>query len=1114
MSLKKISKQVKNKMFPTMNQKIRFHYAENYETAVIDKNTILYETRDGKSIVDSPYAMFIHMSGDSKYRQYKHVWVIDINSEGIEDSIPSELRRNVTFVHRNTIEHVDYLLKSKYIITNSTLESFFVKRPGQVYINTWHGTPLKYMGYDLKQNMNHSQNVLRNFLMTDFILSPNEHTSNIFTDSYKLRDAYTGKILESGYPRIDLTLTSNGEDVLNKIRNQGTVVNDGKPIVLYSPTWKGKSVHKATDDIEQIKTEFFRLVEKFENQYNILIKVHPFIYRKFKEEADIQDYLVSDLMDPNEVLSVTDILITDYSSIFFDFLVTEKPIIFYSWDRDLYHFERGMYLNEDELPGPVTENIEELISALETVDQITSEYKEKYKSLANRMVKYDDGHATERYVDYIFNNNHSSEKLVIKDISSDKKKLLMYPGGMMNNGITSSLLNLVNNIDYTKYDVTIITNSTNNREINNNLNSLNDNARVLFRFGTDILTKEERKINLKLAKEGLIGDNKELYPEVGYRREMNRLVANQKYDVSIDFSGYSYFWGRYMLSADAKRHVVFMHSDLLADSMREINGKTPMREGLHGLFTLYYKFDKLLSVSPATRDVNKSKLREYVKDEQMSYVYNSININQILDTKEVAEEKTVTLKPVRVQRRVEETGPVCVFKNIEVIDKEEFVEVTLDSEDKIVQLAQYIDAKEREYAKISVNNVYLGWVNRDYLSNEPLEILTIEDYHGYGTVAANLNDPIWKNIKTNTDKDEILTRARYFKNRYLEFDKVAKTPKGRYFHVNYLGKELGWVSPRVLRRQHKLSKLSPLNSYFLYRMKKQESLDELVYTDKIELVTLYGEFNPSLKLSLWTAPEGTFGAKEMLDSNEYAKEIFKVVEKIIINDVVYCKLCFDTGRFMGYVKEELIHYMSDIEYKEEMARRKELQGPYKLPRKDLANQKIPTLDKSMNNFVNMGRLSPEKNQLKLIEAFSHFVKDEPNSRLYILGKGPLVGDLIEGIKEYKMEGKVYLLGHISNPFSFMKELDYFVLPSYYEGQPMVLLEALTIELKIVASNIPANVNVIGQDEEYGLLTEGTEVSQIYSGLKRIVENEIEFKKFEYKEYNKQAMTTFYEGIFE
>ncbi|MGX7198159.1 CDP-glycerol glycerophosphotransferase family protein [Enterococcus olivae] len=1110
MVLKKVLKKydsTKKLFFPNMANRMRLYYAENYETKSIDPNLIVYETRDGKSIVDSPYAMFMYLASNPEYSDFIHIWILNSNNQELENSIPAELRDKVRFVYRNTLEYVDALLEAKYLISNSTFESFFVKRPDQIYINTWHGTPLKSMGFDIPGKVSHSQNVLRNFLMADYILSPNKHTSNIFIQSYKLDNVYPGKILEGGYPRIDLTLNSDKSNVIKKIRGFGTKIDSNKKTILFSPTWKGSSVNNAQDDIEQIVNETLKLVEEFSSQYNVLIKVHPFAFSRVKDDERIADYLVSDLIDANEVLSVVDLLVTDYSSIFFDFLVTNKPIVFYSWDKDLYNFERGMYLDQEELPGPTAENLTELMECIHNVEEYRLVYKKKYDLLAEKMVNYDDGKVTSKYIDYIFKGK-TSPNLTIHTVESGKKKLLIFPGGMRNNGITSSLLNLVGNIDYNNYDVTIICNPITSDEINENLKSLDNHARVLFRFGIDILTKKEKLINKKFADNGVSKDKRNEYPTTGYKREMNRLTANINFDVAIDFSGYSYFWGRHILAANAQKHVAFMHNDLFSDSMREVDGKMPMYRDLHGLFSIYYQFDKLLSVSPMTRDVNYNNLKEFVTKEQMSYVYNSIDIDKILSPVKNSEEQN-TLKIEKQLIKPSIDGPVECYKNIDSIIAKEHFMIDLLTSDILVQHASF-EFDDTIYIKISVNNKYVGWITKENTEPRRVEVERIEDYHGFGTVATAFNYPIWRELRTNTDKDEIVTYARYFKNRYLEIEKVAYTSSGRYFLVKYDKKILGWMSPRPLKRLHKISRLSPLNQYFLNRMKQQEVQNPVLYTNKIEKVSYFVKVINKELNTIWSEPEGAIYSREVPFSEEYIDSYFKVSEIAYLNNIKYCRLCLSDGSFVGYIEEKDISYISEEEFLSETSIGD--QEGLLLPKMDLSLQKVADFDDQLINFVNMGRLSPEKNQKSLIEAFAKFNKENPNSRLYILGMGPLKNELVDQVYHLEMEGKVILLGHIKNPFEFLKKIPYFVLPSFYEGQPMVLLEALTIGMKILASNIPANINVVGVDEKYGLLTKGTSVDEIYEGLKRISSYQDNFAIFDYKEYNQSAVENFYQEI--
>ncbi|MFI3623150.1 CDP-glycerol glycerophosphotransferase family protein [Vagococcus fluvialis] len=1093
---------------------MRLYYADNYDSKPINENMILYETRDGTSIVDSPLAMFLELASNEKYNKYNHVWIINKEIEGIETCIPSNLRHKVKFIHRGTIEYVDAMLTAKYLISNATFETFFTKRQGQIYINTWHGTPLKFMGFDIPGMVNHSQNVLRNFLMTDYIISPNSHTSNIFIHSYKLDGLYPGTILEGGYPRIDATINSDNKTVRDIVSTYGTRVSS-KPIILFCPTWKGTSIHNTEDDIEQIVNETLELVHKFESKYQILLKVHPFVYKNICQDERIKSYLVSDLVNANDILAIVDVLVTDYSSIFFDFLVTKKPIIFYSWDRDLYQENRGMYLDESELPGPIVENLEELIESIKTIDQTYSSYESKHNALSKRMIPYEDGKVTSRYIERIFENK-SNEKIKEYNVESDKIKLLIYPGGMVNNGITNSLLNLVNNIDYDKYDVTVISNSNRNREVNNNIKLFNKNVRPMFRFGMNILTAKEAKVDKIFNVQGLPKDNREEFPEAGYKREMNRLTANIDFDVAIDFSGYSYFWGRHILAANAKKYVAFMHNDLFADSEKVINGKQPRKSDLQSLFSIYYKFDKLLSVSPMTRDVNLEKLSDFVTSQQMSFVYNSINIDQILNSQVHASENNMKSEiEMSIKKRAKsviESNEVAVYKNIEKIKENISKPLKLATTDTVVEYAT-CTIDEQQFSKISLNGKYIGWIDSKKFDSKPLVVEKIVSEHFYGTVSREYSLPIWKKLRTNTEADEVVAYARYFRKRYLEVTEVAYTEKGKYYLVNYKGEEIGWMHSRPLMRLHKVDPLGLIHRYFRRKMEKMDELEPVVYSRKVENnLNLFAKLKKESTASIWSVPEVVIGAVEFPVSEDYYETAFKISRIVTFSENQFCGLALDDGSFIGYINKEQLELIDEKDYANIIFEEYEEYGLSILPKVDLAMQKVPKFDASFMNFVNMGRLSPEKNQEQLIHAFKKFNDEVPKSRLYILGKGPLENEIINLVHELEMERKVILLGHIPNPFEFMKLADFFVLPSFYEGQPMVLLESLTIKMNILASNIPANINVVGENEEYGLLTEGTDIIDIYNGLNRAYNFDGTFKSFDYQEYNLKAINSFYKEI--
>jgi len=233
------------------NHRRSYQYRGYYEKLNVMDDTIFYESRDGKSLSDSPYAIFKYLVHHPEYKHFKHIWSINCSGELDNVVAPYKGLNNVTFVKRYSKEYLKCLATSKYLINNSTFQSFFIPKDEQVYINTWHGTPLKSMGFDIPGNPAQSQNVMRNFLSADYLFSPNQHTTNIFLESYKLKGVYHGEIIQEGYPRIDSTYHTDPDVFKSFLAGLALRINPNKQTILYAPTWKGTSISEAKNDMNQ-----------------------------------------------------------------------------------------------------------------------------------------------------------------------------------------------------------------------------------------------------------------------------------------------------------------------------------------------------------------------------------------------------------------------------------------------------------------------------------------------------------------------------------------------------------------------------------------------------------------------------------------------------------------------------------------------------------------------------------------------------------------------------------------------------------------------------------------------------------------------------------------------
>ena len=235
-----------------------------------------------------------------------------------------------------------------------------------------------------------------------YILSPSEFTTEKFTSAWNLKQA--GKenaILQEGYPRNDYLLNHTPEDVEQVKRALHIRPEDigGRRIVLYAPTWRDNQHDSADGYSYQLGVDFARLRQALGEECIILFRAHYLVANQF-DFAAYEGFVwdVSQYPDINELYVVSDLLITDYSSVFFDYANLKRPILFYMYDLAAYRDDiRGFYLDLSELPGPIVETEEALIQAIpQALEQ--DAYDEKYQRFHARFNALDDGHASERVV--------------------------------------------------------------------------------------------------------------------------------------------------------------------------------------------------------------------------------------------------------------------------------------------------------------------------------------------------------------------------------------------------------------------------------------------------------------------------------------------------------------------------------------------------------------------------------------------------------------------------------------------------------------------------------------------------------------------------------------------
>ena len=610
-------------------------YARCYQKYAVRENVIFYCSHYGSGMLCSPYAIFRTLMASEEFGRYEHIWQINDPEERARLKAEYGGYGNVKFVAKNSAAYFRALTSAKYLINNVNFPFYFTKKPEQVYVNTWHGIPLKTLGYDLPDGKYSVRNTMHNFLQADYLISPCRFMTDVFLDAYKLRGVYAGRMTECGYPRNDLLFSTDRAYVFKKLRDHGIAVDDTRRILLYAPTWKGTDVDKADNDIARYDEFCDYLAGHIDmTRYQILIKPHPAVYKKLTGEQRASGRYISQAVEINEILSATDLLVSDYSSLFFDFLLTGRPILFYIPDAAEYRAQRGLYFSLDELPGPYSGDMGDIADWIHDIPGMRERYAANYDKMKAWACEFDDGRASQRVVDAVFCGDESACRMVQGISETGRKKLLINGGSFAMNGVTTTLLTLLDRLDYDKYDVTLLI--VDDERSMPSIMKVNDRVRTLCRCGQIPFTVRELFRHRRIIRHGIDADyaSDERSAPDAYRRNRMRCYGNTRFDAVIDFSGYGVTQPLTMLWCRDARRIIWQHNDLYRDLTNKAKRRTrayrrKSATTLEALLTLYPHFDKVVSCSEGAMEVNRENLANPDTYSRFTFCTNPLNIDRV-----------------------------------------------------------------------------------------------------------------------------------------------------------------------------------------------------------------------------------------------------------------------------------------------------------------------------------------------------------------------------------------------------------------------------------------------------------------------------------------------------
>lgn len=368
-----------------------------------NEKIILFESSNGRNYTGNPKSIYEEILNQGLDKELKCVWSFD--------KTDTEIKGNAKKVKRSFFKFLYYSLRSGAWVFDSRHLYYLRKNKKTKYIQTWHGTPLKKLGLDMDYiDMSGNQDIKqyhddfrKNTSLWQYLISQNSYSSEIFRHAFDFK----GEMLEIGYPRNDILINKNNKEDIDEIKTRLNIPKD-KKVILYAPTWRDNEYYEKGKYKFATEMDFDQMKNELSDEYVLIVKFHYLV----KENIDWSKY--DDFViecdadwDIQELYLISDMMITDYSSVMFDYSLLKRPMIFYAYDLENYKNNlRDFYFDMiSEVPGPICLTNDEMIGFIKnyTEESYKMEFGEKYKKWSEKFNTFDDGNASKKVIELIRN---------------------------------------------------------------------------------------------------------------------------------------------------------------------------------------------------------------------------------------------------------------------------------------------------------------------------------------------------------------------------------------------------------------------------------------------------------------------------------------------------------------------------------------------------------------------------------------------------------------------------------------------------------------------------------------------------------------------------------------
>lgn len=369
----------------------------------VRQHVVLFEAFNGKIPSDNP--LYVYQALRTVHPEWKLVWGVKRDLvEGAKQKYPEMI-----IVPRFSIKWLKVAPVAEFWILNARMPYWLKKNRRTTYVQTWHGTPLKRLGIDIHNvsmpgtNTNdYRHNFATESKRWDYLIAPNEFSKKIFSRAF----VFNNQFLDYGYPRNDrLVHQANDYKVIAKIKEK-IVGNKKGRTILYAPTWRDDFFVRQGTYKMTLPFSLANFVNLLGEDDVLIIRPHYLVAASINIKGFEKKVRICVDEDINDLYLISDLLITDYSSVMFDYAILNRPMLFYPYDLAHYQDEiRGFYFDYNKVPGPVVTDEASFYEQIKVFlsKGLFSGYLERLGDFRKKFTTWERGTSSERVVKLIEN---------------------------------------------------------------------------------------------------------------------------------------------------------------------------------------------------------------------------------------------------------------------------------------------------------------------------------------------------------------------------------------------------------------------------------------------------------------------------------------------------------------------------------------------------------------------------------------------------------------------------------------------------------------------------------------------------------------------------------------